>query len=128
MNRSRTMHSLLMALTLFAVTDAFASNKGVLHIASPEDVAGTILNPGDYTVRWEDGSPTVTLSIMRGKHVVTTAVANVVKLPQASINNSVVTDRDGTGTTRVSQIFFSGKQDAFNIRRPAGNVFDRGGK
>lgn len=79
------------------------------------------MDAGDYIVQWEDSGPNVELRIMQGKHVVATAIANVMPLPNASISDSVVLQTTG-GKRSLSLIFFSGKTVAFEIRGPAGGV------
>ena len=90
MKTSHLVKSLFIALALLSAPNVFAANMGSLHVSSPEDVAGQPLDAGDYIVQWEDSGPNVELRIMQGKHVVATAIANVMPLPNASISDSVV--------------------------------------
>jgi hypothetical protein len=120
MKTSQTLRIPLAALALLAASSAFAANRGSLHVSSPEYVAGKQLAAGDYSVRWEDrGASGVELTIMRGKQVVATAVADAVQLRKASTSDAVVIDTDNEERLRLAQIFFSGRSVAFELREPA---------
>ncbi len=121
MKTSHILKSLLVALALLSVPSLFAANRGSLHVSSLEDVAGQPLEPGDYTVQWVDSGPNVELRIMQGKRVVATAIANVTPLQNVSVSDSVVVQTTG-GKRSLSQIFFSGKTVALEIRGPSGGI------
>jgi hypothetical protein len=80
MKLSKSFQGLLIGSALLLATDAFAANKGTLHVSSPEIVAGERLAPGDYTVRWDGTGPSVQFRIMQGGKVVVAAPARVVAL------------------------------------------------
>jgi hypothetical protein len=111
----------LIVLVLLSVPNLFAANSGSLHVSSPEEVAGQILDAGDYSVRWEGNGPGVELKIMQGKKVMATATAYTLPLQRPSANDSVVVKTSGQGRS-LSQIFFSGKAVALEIREPSPGV------
>jgi hypothetical protein len=118
MKALQTLRIPLTALTLLVASNAFAANRGPLHVSSPEDVAGKQLAAGDYSVRWDNRASGVELMIMQGNRVVATAIADAVPLQDASINNSVVINIEKGERPRLSQIFFAGQRIAFEIREP----------
>jgi hypothetical protein len=118
MKALQTLRIPLTTLTLLVASNAFAANRGSLHVSSPEDVAGKQLAAGDYSVRWDNRASGVELTIMQGNRVVATATADAVPLQGASISNSVVINIEKGERARLSQIFFAGQRIAFEIREP----------
>jgi hypothetical protein len=118
MKTSQTLRIPLAALALLAASSAFAANRGSLHVSSTEDVAGKQVAAGDYSVRWEERASGVELTIVQGHKVVATAMADTVRLPNASSNDSVVIDF-GSVQPRLSEVFFAGQRVAFQLREPA---------
>ena len=57
MKLTKTFHGVLIGSAFLLAANAFAANKGTLHVSSPETVAGERLTAGDYTVRWEGAGP-----------------------------------------------------------------------
>jgi hypothetical protein len=117
MKTSQILRIPLTALALLVASNAFAANRGSLHVSSPEGVAGKQLAVGDYSVRWEDRASGVELTIMHGNKVVATAIADEVPLQNASTSDSVVLDIQKGEQPRLSRIFFSGRRVAFEIRQ-----------
>ena len=115
MKLTKTFHGLVIGSAFLLAADAFAANKGALHVSSPETVAGERLSAGDYTVRWEGAGPGVQLRIMQGAKVVVAAPAKLVALDSVSPSNSVILEIDGNGSRTLSQIFFSGKGFALQV-------------
>jgi hypothetical protein len=115
MKLTKTIHGVVIGSALLLAADAFAANKGALHVSSPETVAGERLTAGDYTVRWEGAGPSVQLRIMQRAKVVAAAPAKLVALDSVSPNDSVILEIDGNGSPTVSQIFFSGQRFALQI-------------
>jgi hypothetical protein len=108
--------SLLIALSFLVPPNMWAAaNRGLLHVSSPEEVAGQTVAPGDYVVQWDDSSPTVEARIMRGKQIIAVATVRAIPLDYISNSDSVVVDTvDGKLT--LSQIFFHGKRVALEIQ------------
>jgi hypothetical protein len=119
MKTSQTLRIPLAALAMLAASSAFAANRGSLHVSSTEDVAGKQVAAGDYSVRWEERASGVELTIVHGHKVVATAMADTVRLPNASNSDSVVIDFQGSGQPRLSEVFFAGQKVAFQLREPA---------
>jgi hypothetical protein len=115
MKLTKTLQGVLIGSAFLFASDAFAANKGALHVSSPETVAGERLDAGDYTVRWEGAGPGVQLKIMQGGKVVVAVPAKLVALDSASPSDSVILDIDGNGSRTLSQIFFSGKRFALRV-------------
>jgi hypothetical protein len=63
----KTFHGMVMGSAVLLAANAFAANKGALHVSSPETVAGERLTAGDYTIRWEGAGPSVQLKIKSGR-------------------------------------------------------------
>jgi len=118
MLKLHTWKSSVILLALLT-SNAFAANRGSLHVSSPEDVAGEHLAAGDYTVRWEGSGPTVQLTILRGEKVAATVTAHVKPLEHASDGDSVVIEKDKDGKPVLSQIYFGGKKIALEIKSPS---------
>ena len=115
MKLTKTIHGVVIGSAFLLAANAFAANKGALHVSSPETVAGERLTAGDYTVRWEGAGPSVQLRITQGAKVVVWAPAKLVALDSVSPNDSVILEIDGNGSRTVSQIFFSGKRFALQV-------------
>jgi hypothetical protein len=126
MKLPKSFQGVLIGSALLLATDAFAANKGTLHVSSPEIVAGQGLAAGDYTVRWDGTGPSVQFRIMQGAKVVVTAPARVVALDNASPNDSVVFQTYDNGIRRVSLMCFSGQRVALQIEEDSASAIVRG--
>ena len=72
--------SLVMGLALTLASSAFAASKANLTLNNPTNINGTKLKPGDYKLEWEGSGPSVEVSIVQGKEVVTKVPAKIVDL------------------------------------------------
>jgi hypothetical protein len=126
MKLSKSFHGVLIGSAFLLATDAFAANKGTLHVSSPEIVAGERLAAGDYTVRWDDSGPNTQFRIMQRARVLVEAAARIVALDSASTSDSVVVDVEADGSRRVSQIFFAGQKLALQIEESSGSAIVHG--
>jgi hypothetical protein len=126
MRLSVCVKAALISSALSLTANTFAANKGSLHVSSPETIGGTQLVEGDYTVRWEEPGPAVQLKIMQGNKLLATAPARIMPLNNTSGSNAVVIDADGNGGRKLSQIFFSGKSFALEIKEDGGPTLSRG--
>ena len=126
MKLSKSFQGVLIGSAFLLATDAFAANKGTLHVSSPEIVAGERLAAGDYTVRWDDSGPSTQFRIMQGAKVVVAAPARIVALDSASPSDSVVVDVEADGSRRVSQMFFAGQKLALRIEESSGSAIVEG--
>jgi hypothetical protein len=115
MKLRKTFHGVLIGSVFLLAANAFAANKGNLHVSSPETVAGERLTAGDYTVRWEGAGPSVQLRIMQRAKVIVTVPAKLVALDSASPNDTVIVQIDGDGSRTLSEISFSGQRFALQI-------------
>jgi hypothetical protein len=126
MKLSKNFQGVLMGSAFLLATDAFAANKGTLHVSSPELVAGERLAAGDYTVRWDGTGPNTQFRIVQGAKVVVAAPARIVALDNASPSDSVVVEVGADGSRRVSQISFSGQRLALQIEESSSTAIVRG--
>ena len=126
MKLSKSFQGVLIGSALLLATDAFAANKGTLHVSSPEIVAGERLAAGDYTVRWDGTGLNTEIRVTQGGKVVVTAPARIVPLDNASPSNSVVVQIAADGSRRVSQISFSGQKLALEIEESPGGAIVQG--
>jgi hypothetical protein len=126
MKLSKNFQGVLIGSAFLLATDAFAANKGTLHVSSPELVAGERLAAGDYTVRWDGTGPNTQFRIVQGAKVVVAAPARIVALDNASPSDSVVVEVGADGSRRVSQISFSGQRLALQIEESSSTAIVRG--
>jgi hypothetical protein len=126
MNLSKSFQGVLIGSAFLLVTDAFAANKGTLHVSSPEIVAGERLAVGDYTVRWDGTGPNTQIRVMQRAKVVVAAPARIVSLDNASPSDSVVVQIEADGSRRVSQISFTGQKLALQIEESSGSAIVQG--
>jgi hypothetical protein len=126
MKLSKSFQGVLIGSAFLLATEAFAANKGTLHVSSPEIVAGERMAAGDYTVRWDSTGPNIQLRIMRGAKAVVAAPARIVALENASPSDSVVVQVEADGSRRVSQMYFSGQKLVLQIGESSGSAIVQG--
>jgi hypothetical protein len=126
MKLSKSFQGVLIGSAFLLATDAFAANKGTLHVSSPEIVAGERMAAGDYTVRWDSTGPNIQFRIMRGAKAVVAAPARIVALENASPSDSVVVQVEADGSRRVSQMYFSGQKLVLQIGESSGSAIVQG--
>jgi hypothetical protein len=110
-----SFQGVLISSAFLLATNAFAANKGTLHVSSPEIVAGERLAAGEYTVRWDGTGPSVQFRIMQRAKVVVAAPATIVALDNASPDDSVIVQEYDNGVRRLSLMCFSGQKVALQI-------------
>ncbi len=115
----KTWKSAFLGLALLLATSAFAANKGSLTVQEPITVNGTKLPAGDYKVQWEGNGPSVELSILQGKKVVTKVPAQIVNLDQTSQSDATVVKNNGDGSRSLSEVRLSGKKFAIAVGEEA---------
>ena len=111
--------SLFLGLALLLATTAFAANKGSLQLQEPVNVNGTTLKPGDYKLEWDGNGPSVELSIMQGKKVITKVPAHVVDLSRPATNDAAVVKKGDDGNNSLTEVRLSGKKFAFAVGEEA---------
>ena len=116
MNRSK---SVFLGLALLLATSAFAANKGSLQVQEPINVNGTKLAPGDYKLEWDGSGPSVELSILQGKKVVTKVPAHMIDLGKASPSDAAVVKNNDDGTKSLSEVRLNGKKFALAVGEEA---------
>jgi hypothetical protein len=126
MKVSKSFQGVLIGSALLLANDAFAANKGTLHVSAPEIVAAERLTAGDYTVRWEGTGSRVQLRIMQGEKVMVALPVSVVALDEASPSDTVVIQIDDQGTRRVSRLCFAGRKFAFQIEEDSATASVQG--
>lgn len=111
--------SLFLGLALLLATNAFAANKGSLQVQEPLSVNGIQLAPGDYKVEWDGTGPSVEMSILKGKKVVTKVPAHIVDIGAASPSDAAVVKNNGDGTKTLSEVRLNGKKFALAVGEEA---------
>jgi hypothetical protein len=107
--------TLLMGLALTLASSAFAASKANLTLNNPTSINGTKLNPGDYKLEWEGSGPSVEVSIVQGKKVVTKVPAKIVDLDKAPSNDAALLKQNSDGSTTLSGARFQGKKFALEL-------------
>jgi len=115
MKSSKLYKSLFLGLALLLAANAFALSKGSLQVSDMVTVAGTQLQPGDYTVKWDGNGPSVELSILQGKKVVATVPARLIDLSQSQSSDAAVVKVNGDGSKSLAEIRFGGKKFALAV-------------
>jgi hypothetical protein len=107
--------TLLMGLALTLASSAFAASKANLTLNNPTSINGTKLKPGDYKLEWEGSGPSVEVSIVQGKKVVTKVPAKIVDLDKAPNNDAALLKQNSDGSTTLSGARFQGKKFALQL-------------
>ena len=107
--------SLVLALALFIASSAFAAAKATIQLHNPTTVNGTQLKPGEYKLQWDGSGPSVEVSILQGKNVVTKVQAKLVDLDYKPANDAAVTKKNDDGSFSLTGIRFEGKKTALQI-------------
>jgi hypothetical protein len=116
MNALRISKALVLGVALLLAMGAFAeANKKSVKLFDAATIGGTLLKPGEYSVVWEGEGPNVELKVMQGKKVVATVPAHSVDLKHAPDSDGTSTKTNADGGRAVSQIFFRGQTQAFEV-------------
>jgi hypothetical protein len=107
--------SLVLALALFIASSAFAAAKATIQLHNVTTVNGTQLKPGEYKLQWDGSGPSVEVSILQGKNVVTKVQAKLVDLDYKPANDAAVTKKNDDGSVSLTGIRFEGKKTALQI-------------
>ena len=107
--------SLFMGLALTLASSAFAASRANLTLNNPTSINGTKLKPGDYKLEWEGSGPSVEVSIVQGKKVVTKVPAKIVALDKAPSNDAALLKQNSDGSTTLSGARFQGKKFALEL-------------
>jgi hypothetical protein len=107
--------SLFMGLALTLASSAFAASRANLTLNNPTSINGTKLKPGDYKLEWEGSGPSVEVSIVQGKKVVTKVAAKIVDLDKAPSNDAALLKQNSDGSTTLSGARFQGKKFALEL-------------
>jgi hypothetical protein len=107
--------SLVLALALFIASSAFAAAKATIQLHNVTTVNGTQLKPGEYKLQWDGSGPSVEVSILQGKNVVTKVQAKLVDLDYKPANDAAVTKKNDDGSFSLTGVRFEGKKTALQI-------------
>ena len=121
MNAVRSLKSILLAGVVLTAGTALAANKGSLQLQHPTSIAGKQLATGDYTLQWDGSGDQVELKVMKGKNLVASTPARVVKI-DAPRYDTVLTNSNSDGSSSLSQIRFRGKTFALEIAGEGGGA------
>lgn len=102
-----TLFALLLPVSVFAKD----TNKGKMNLSSSAEVAGTQLQPGDYTVEWSGTGPAAQVQFIRNGKTVATTQGNIVELNKRSPYDQVVLSTEG-GQNTIKEIDFGNKTTA----------------
>lgn len=122
-----SLKSIFLTVTVLAAGSALAANKGSLELQHPTTVAGKQLASGSYTVQWEGSGDQVDLKIYKGKNVVASTPARVLKLDHSVGSNSAVVAANADKTYTLSEIRFAGKKFSLGIMNDASGSGAGGG-
>lgn len=116
-----SLHFVLVLLFLFPAATAFAgtdTHKGSITLSDSVQVAGAMLAPGEYTVKWDGTGPATEMRISQNGKVLATVPAQVVQLDQkAALSNVELTIQNGVKT--MTKIEFEGKNFALQVNNQA---------
>jgi hypothetical protein len=115
MKRAERITYALMSFAMLFATNAYAANKGSLHVQSTTMAGQTQLAAGEYTVQREGAGLDVELRIKLHNRVKATVPAKVIPLDQPLREDVAILDTDSNGGLRLLEIRFSGKKFFFQI-------------
>jgi len=98
------LFALLLPLSVFAKDN----NKGKMNLSSTAQVAGTQLQPGDYTVEWSGTGPAAQVKFITKGKTVATAQGNVVESKNRAPYDQVVLSTNN-GQNTIQEIDFGNK-------------------
>lgn len=101
----------LFALLLPLTALAKDNNKGSMNLKSSAQVAGTQLQPGNYTVEWTGSGSNAQVKFVRDGKTVATAPGNVVQLKNRAPYDEVVMSTQ-SGQNVIQEIDFGSKTTA----------------
>ncbi len=104
-----------LLVLLVAAPIVMASEGGSVKFAVTQKlfVAGSEINPGQYSVSWDSGSPDATVTFTGvEKPVVIKVHGKIEQVDSKAAYNSIITGKDPAGHEAIKQLRFSGK----NIR------------
>ena len=107
--------SLVMGLALLLASTAFAATKASLTLQNPTTINGAKLKPGEYRLQWDGSGPSVEVSIMQGKNVLTKVQAKVVDLSSPAPSNAAIVTRSDDGSRTLTGARFEGKRFALEL-------------
>jgi len=113
---------LLMGLALLLASSAFAATKASLTLSDPVTVNGITLQAGQYKLQWDGSGPTVEVSVMQGKTVLTKLQARLVDLNSAPRLNAALTKENAAGTAVLTGVQFEGKKFALELNESNNNA------
>ncbi|MBI4164703.1 MAG: hypothetical protein HY508_03095 [Acidobacteria bacterium] len=94
-----------VAILVFTAGSALASS---FNFPYPAKMGGMLLESGRYNVTWEQHSPEVTLTVAKGKKVVTTAAGRMETRPGKFAYNMVVYTAHPDGSQSISELRIKG--------------------
>jgi hypothetical protein len=109
--------SLLSVLFILSVTSTSAWAKrsgrsGTVNFPYAASLNGTSLSAGRYKIKWQTHSPEATVTVSRGKNVLTTTQAKWVERDVLYTTNAILYDIQADGSRRVLEIRFAGTKGA----------------
>jgi hypothetical protein len=102
----------VLALALIASAPAFANNSHKLSLRYDVVLKGTTLQAGDYTVSWENQSPTATVTVSKKHVVLATVEGQLVERGRRFDRNAIMFDTTADGTRILREIRLAGTTQA----------------
>lgn len=107
-----------LLLPLSALAKDNNNNKGKVALSSTAQVAGTQLQPGNYTVEWSGSGPGAQVKFIRNGKTVATTQGDVVQLKTKAAYDQVVLST-ASGQNVVQEVDFGGKTTALRFGQAA---------
>ena len=106
-NAYRRLFGPVIAIFLVAVASGSAKESRTVKVVYSASVGGTVIAPGDYKLQWKSRGPEATVTLMKGKKVVTTAQAEVVDRDAEYDQNAVVYETGSDGSRAIIEMRFA---------------------
>ncbi len=97
----------VIAIFLVATVSGSAKESRTVEVVHSASVGGTVIAPGEYKLQWKSHGSDATVTLMKGKKVVTTAHAQVVDRDAEYDRNAVVYETGSDGSRSIIEMRFA---------------------
>ena len=97
----------VIAIFLVATISGFAKESRTVKVIHSASVGGTVIAPGEYKLQWKSHGSDATVTLMKGKKVVTTAPAQVVDRDAEYDRSAVVYETGSDGSRSIIEMRFA---------------------
>ena len=112
------IYVLVASLILYAGAFAESHSKSI-SFQTPTQVNGTTLQPGTYTVKYDENGSTAQVNFMKGKKEMASAPAQVEELGKKTTNTSVVLSNK-TSVPTLQEVDFEGTSQRLRFSKASG--------